>query len=110
MLNEIKYGTFLLFGFCCLFMALWAYVCLPETTGYALEDIGLLFEKDVILRAVGDAPGGRFFLGRRRAEPIDKLRRDGDSDSEKGRDGEEKVGIENVERKDSEGSAEVEPI
>ncbi|KAF8206222.1 general substrate transporter [Mycena galopus ATCC 62051] len=71
MLNSIKYGTFLLFGFCCLLMALWAYVCLPETTGYALEDIHLLFESEVILRAVGDAPGGRVFLGGRRAKRQD---------------------------------------
>jgi hypothetical protein len=43
-------------------MALWAYVCLPETTGYALEDIKYLFEGNVIQRALQDAPGGRVFL------------------------------------------------
>ncbi|KAJ6513054.1 general substrate transporter [Mycena sanguinolenta] len=72
MLNNIKYGTFLLFGFCCLVMAAWAYVCLPETTGYALEDVGRLFESEVILRAVGDAPGGWVFLGGRRAKLIER--------------------------------------
>ncbi|KAJ7261793.1 general substrate transporter [Mycena haematopus] len=72
MLNNIKYGTFLLFGFMCLGMAVWAYVCLPETTGYALEDIGRLFEGEVILRAVGDAPGGRVFLGGRRAKVVER--------------------------------------
>ncbi|CAK5268440.1 unnamed protein product [Mycena citricolor] len=70
MLNSITYGTYLIFGLCCLCMAFWAWACLPETTGYALEDIGLLFEDHVILRAVQDAPGGRFFLGDRRAPPI----------------------------------------
>ncbi|KAJ7650111.1 general substrate transporter [Roridomyces roridus] len=81
MLNNIKYGTFLFFGFCCLIMVVWTWFCLPETTGYALEDIGLLFEKDVILRSVQDAPGGRLFLGQRRAVPIEELReaRDGPS-------------------------------
>ncbi|KAJ7067090.1 general substrate transporter [Mycena amicta] len=82
MLNKIHYGTYLLFGLFCFIMAIWAWVCLPETTGIALEDIGLLFEKDVILRAVQDGPGSRFCLGkRRRALPIDELRRD-NSDGE----------------------------
>ncbi|KAJ7126820.1 general substrate transporter [Mycena epipterygia] len=96
MLNEIKYGTFLLFGFCCLFMALWAWLCLPETTGYALEDIGLLFEKDVILRSVQDAPGGRFFLGARRAAPIEELR-----EHDAAKDLDAKVAVDD-ERKESE--------
>ncbi|KAJ7077152.1 general substrate transporter [Mycena belliarum] len=96
MLNNIKYGTFLLFGFCCLLMSFWAWLCLPETTGYALEDIGLLFEKDIILRSVQDAPGGRFFLGTRRAAPIEKLRGDADSDPDA------KVALEHRDRKESE--------
>ncbi|KAJ7455264.1 general substrate transporter [Mycena galericulata] len=101
MLNEIKYGTFLLFGLCCLVMALWAWLCLPETTGYALEDIGLLFEKDVILRSVQDAPGGRFFLGqRRRAVPIEELREAAHRGSEL--DPDDKVAVEKIERKGSE--------
>ncbi|KAJ7288041.1 general substrate transporter [Mycena rebaudengoi] len=81
MLNEIKYGTFLLFGFCCLVMAFWAWLCLPETAGYALEDIGLLFEKDVILRSLQDAPGGRLFIGKRRATPVEKLRAIADAEA-----------------------------
>ncbi|KAF5359528.1 hypothetical protein D9756_003494 [Leucocoprinus leucothites] len=75
MLNDIKYGTFLLFGFCCLIMALWTYICLPETSGVALEDIKHLFEKDVIVRSLQDAPGGKVFLGGRRALPIEELKR-----------------------------------
>ncbi|KAJ6576682.1 general substrate transporter [Mycena vulgaris] len=90
MLNEIGYGTFLLFGLCCICMAFWAWLCLPETTGYALEDIGLLFEKDVILRSLQDAPGGRLFIGTRRAPPIGELR---DTDT----DPDAKVRVENVE-------------
>ncbi|KAG6919165.1 hypothetical protein DXG01_008463 [Tephrocybe rancida] len=76
MLNNITYGTFLLFGFCCIIMSFWAYFFLPETKGYALEDMKYLFEKDVILRALGDAPGGRIFIGTRRAIPVEELRAD----------------------------------
>lgn len=73
MLNDLGYGTFLVFGFCCLVMAFWAWLCLPETAGFGLEEIGLLFETDVILRALQDAPGGRIFIGGRRAAPVVKL-------------------------------------
>ncbi|KAF7364945.1 General substrate transporter [Mycena venus] len=85
MLNELGYGTFLLFGFCCLIMAFWAWLCLPETAGFGLEEIGLLFETDVILRALQDAPGGRIFIGDRRATPVARELRlpiAGDEDSE----------------------------
>ncbi|KAI0315088.1 general substrate transporter [Amylostereum chailletii] len=74
MLEHIKYGTFLIFGLCCLIMAVWAYTCLPETTGYALEDVHWLFEDKVLTRALQDAPGGKMFLGRRRAVPVAELR------------------------------------
>ncbi|EPQ52582.1 sugar transporter [Gloeophyllum trabeum ATCC 11539] len=93
MLNSIKYGTFLLFGMLCLIMAAWAYFLLPETTGYALEDIKYLFEKDLVLRSVQDAPGGKVFLGRRRALSVQESRvqateseskKDGDVSSEDG--------------------------
>jgi hypothetical protein len=73
MLNDLGYGTFLVFGFCCLVMAFWAWLCLPETAGFGLEEIGLLFETDVILRALQEAPGGRIFIGGRRAAPVVKL-------------------------------------
>jgi len=75
MLDNIKYGTFLLFGVFCLIMAVWAYIFLPETAAVALEDIRHLFEKDVLIRALQDAPGGRIFLGNRRATPIAELKR-----------------------------------
>ncbi|KAI0738639.1 general substrate transporter [Daedaleopsis nitida] len=74
MLDEIKYGTFLLFGFCCLIMSVWAYALLPETTGYALEDVHWLFEDEMVTRALQDAPGGRVFLGGKRATPVAELR------------------------------------
>ncbi|KAG1736538.1 general substrate transporter [Suillus lakei] len=74
MLEQITYGTFLLFGMCCVIMAAWTYFFLPETKGYALEDIKYLFEKDVIVRSLEDAPGGRVFLGGKRATPVEELR------------------------------------
>ncbi|KAG0701235.1 general substrate transporter [Suillus ampliporus] len=78
MLETMKYGTFLLFGVCCMIMAAWVYFLLPETKGYALEDIKYLFEKDVMVRSLEDAPGGRVFLGGRRATPVEEMRRAAD--------------------------------
>ncbi|XP_006459491.1 hypothetical protein AGABI2DRAFT_177416 [Agaricus bisporus var. bisporus H97] len=75
MLNNITYGTFLIFGICCLLMSVWTYVCLPETSGYALEDIKYLFEHDVIVRSLQDAPGGKIFLGGRQAESVEELKK-----------------------------------
>ncbi|KAI0034739.1 general substrate transporter [Vararia minispora EC-137] len=74
MLNNIHYGTFLIFGLCCIAMAVWAYALLPETTGVALEDVHYLFEDKMIVRALQDAPLGRIFLGGKRARPIEELR------------------------------------
>lgn len=74
MLNKITYGTYLVFGVLCLLMAIWTYFFLPETKGYALEDIKYLFEHDVIVRALQDAPGGRFFLHGRRATTVEELK------------------------------------
>ncbi|KAK7692629.1 hypothetical protein QCA50_004262 [Cerrena zonata] len=74
MLIKIQYGTYLLFGVFCLLMAVWAYVFFPETKGYALEDIKYLFEHDVIIRSLQDAPGGKLFLGGRRATPVEELK------------------------------------
>jgi sugar porter (SP) family MFS transporter len=73
MLVEIKYGTFLLFGFCCLAAGIWVYVFLPETKGIALEDIKYLFENDMVVRALQDAPGGHVFLGKKHATPVAEL-------------------------------------
>ncbi|KIP03499.1 hypothetical protein PHLGIDRAFT_94735 [Phlebiopsis gigantea 11061_1 CR5-6] len=88
MLNNITYGTFLVFGVFCLLMAFWAYFFLPETRGYALEDIRYLFESEPIARAIQDAPGGRFFLGSKRLASVQELKAaaEGVSVSDEGKD------------------------
>lgn len=62
-MNKILCGTYLMFGVLYLLMSLWAYFCLPQTKGYALEDVRYLFEDRIMVRALQDAPGGKFFLG-----------------------------------------------
>ncbi|KAJ3732498.1 general substrate transporter [Lentinula guzmanii] len=76
MLDKITYGTFLIFGLMCIIMAAWAYIFLPETAGHALEDIHFLFEQDVIVRALQDAPLGRLFIGKKRALPVEELKKE----------------------------------
>ncbi|KAF2140395.1 uncharacterized protein K452DRAFT_230697 [Aplosporella prunicola CBS 121167] len=44
MLDNITYGTFLLFGACCLLMMVYAVVAVPETKGVPLERVHLLFD------------------------------------------------------------------
>ncbi|KAI0342634.1 general substrate transporter [Trametopsis cervina] len=93
MMNEIKYGTYLTFGSFCILMAIWAYFFLPETKGYALEDVRFLFDDDVMVRALQDAPGGRLFLRGRTAVPVEQLKRAAENDmrSESESDGEKDV-------------------
>ncbi|GJE88573.1 sugar porter family MFS transporter [Phanerochaete sordida] len=74
MLNRITYGTYLVFGVFCIIMVTWTYFCLPETKGYALEDIRFLFEDSVCTRALQDAPGGRIFLGSKRVPSVEELK------------------------------------
>ncbi|KAG2133555.1 general substrate transporter [Suillus bovinus] len=74
MLDHITYGTYIIFGVVCFIMAAWVYIFLPETTGYPLEDIKYLFEKDIIIRSLEDAPGGWIFLGTRRAATLHELK------------------------------------
>ncbi|KAG0701220.1 general substrate transporter [Suillus ampliporus] len=74
MLDHITYGTYLVFGVASFIMAVWAYIFIPETTGYPLEDIKYLFERDIIVRSLEDAPGGRIFLGKRRAVSVEELK------------------------------------
>ncbi|KAG2337461.1 general substrate transporter [Suillus weaverae] len=74
MLDRITYGTYLVFGVASLIMVVWVYIFIPETTGYPLEDIKYLFEKDIIVRSLEDAPGGRIFLGKRRAVSMEELK------------------------------------
>lgn len=54
MLTQITYGTYLLFGSCCVLMLLYAVLCVPETKGIPLESIGLLFEGNIIAGATMD--------------------------------------------------------
>ncbi|KAG1870688.1 general substrate transporter [Suillus subalutaceus] len=74
MLNRITYGTYLVFGVASFIMAAWVYIFIPETTGYPLEDIKYLFEKDIIVRSLEDAPWGRIFIGKRRAVSMKELK------------------------------------
>lgn len=54
MLDRITYGTFLLFGGCCIMMLLYAVFCVPETKGVPLESVNLLFEGNIIAGATKD--------------------------------------------------------
>jgi hypothetical protein len=72
-------------------MAAWTWACLPETSGYALEDIKFLFEHDMLIRALEDAPGGRLFLGSKRAVPVAELRQAEEESSETSHDSDKKI-------------------
>ncbi|THY60419.1 general substrate transporter [Aureobasidium pullulans] len=54
MLNSITYGTFLIFGVCCIIMAIYTVFCVPETKGVPLESMSLLFEGNIIKGATYD--------------------------------------------------------
>ncbi|EOD53004.1 putative quinate transport protein [Neofusicoccum parvum UCRNP2] len=54
MLANITYGTFLLFGACCLLMLVYAVMCVPETKGVPLESVNLLFDGNIIAGATKD--------------------------------------------------------
>jgi hypothetical protein len=54
MLSDITYGTFLIFGSCCLIMVLYTIFCVPETKGVPLESIHVLFEGSIIKGATRD--------------------------------------------------------
>jgi hypothetical protein len=54
MLDNIGYGTFLLFGSLCIVMGIWTIFCVPETKGVRLESIGELFEGSIIRGCVQD--------------------------------------------------------
>lgn len=51
MILGISYGTFLFFGVCSLLAVGFAWMCIPETKGVELEDMGLLFGEGVSWRA-----------------------------------------------------------
>ncbi|OJD33496.1 uncharacterized protein BKCO1_3000042 [Diplodia corticola] len=54
MLDQITYGTFLLFGACCIIMLVYAVLCVPETKGVPLESVNLLFDGNIIAGATKD--------------------------------------------------------
>jgi len=54
LLEEIKWGTYLLFGCTTLAASLWAVLFLPETGGYAIEDIHVLFEGSILKQSLRD--------------------------------------------------------
>ncbi|KAF2795844.1 MFS quinate transporter-like protein QutD [Melanomma pulvis-pyrius CBS 109.77] len=54
MLANITYGTFLLFGACCILMGIYVVFCVPETKGVPLESVHLLFEGDIIKGCIRD--------------------------------------------------------
>ncbi|EGP89400.1 uncharacterized protein MYCGRDRAFT_56726, partial [Zymoseptoria tritici IPO323] len=54
MLAKITYGTFLLFGSCCILMVVFTVFCIPETKGVPLESIHLLFEGGIVKGALRD--------------------------------------------------------
>jgi SP family sugar:H+ symporter-like MFS transporter len=54
MLDDITYGTFLLFGTCCILMGVYTIFCVPETKNVPLESIHLLFEGDIIKGCITD--------------------------------------------------------
>jgi len=75
MLVHITYGTYLLFGVFGIVMGVYAYFGLPETAGYPLEDVRYLFEHDLWVRSLEDAPLGWVFLrGQRKSTPVSELR------------------------------------
>ncbi|KAK7733828.1 hypothetical protein SLS63_004614 [Diaporthe eres] len=54
MLDRITYGTFLLFGACCILMLFYAVFFVPETKGVPLESISLLFKDNIVAGATKD--------------------------------------------------------
>lgn len=54
MLSGITYGTFLLFGTCCILMGIYTVFCVPETKNVPLESIHHLFEGDIIRGCIKD--------------------------------------------------------
>jgi hypothetical protein len=54
MLDNITYGTFLLFGSLCIVMGIWTVFCVPETKGVRLESVGELFEGSIIRGCIQD--------------------------------------------------------
>ncbi|TGO48259.1 hypothetical protein BOTNAR_0485g00050 [Botryotinia narcissicola] len=92
MLSGITYGTFLLFGGCCILMTIYAVICVPETKNVPLERINTLFEGEIIKGACKDT-----IPRLRRSNMLREMRRDGeDDDLRKGDDNGMSVHVERV--------------
>ncbi|KAF7939367.1 uncharacterized protein EAE97_007447 [Botrytis byssoidea] len=92
MLSGITYGTFLLFGGCCILMTIYAVICVPETKNVPLERIHTLFEGEIIKGACKDT-----IPRLRRSNMLREMRRDGeDDDLGKGDDNGMSVHVERV--------------
>ena len=54
MLADITYGTYLLFGSCCVLMVVYTVFCVPETKNVPLESVHLLFQGGIVRGATRD--------------------------------------------------------
>lgn len=54
LLNKIRWATYLLFACTTLTAAVWAVFFLPETGGYAIEEIHPLYEGNIIAQSIRD--------------------------------------------------------
>lgn len=54
LLNKIRWGTYFLFAWTTLAAALWAVFFLPETGGYAIEDIHPLYSGNIVAQSIRD--------------------------------------------------------
>jgi MFS transporter, SP family, sugar:H+ symporter len=54
MISNITYGTFLLFGACCILMGVYTVFFVPETKNVPLESIHLLFEDNIVKGCLQD--------------------------------------------------------
>jgi len=99
LLEDITYGTYFLFAGTTLLGVLWTIFFLPETGGYAIEEIGDLFQGSLVTRSLAD---NKFAFKRMREEDRDQirqgLRRYGSSTGSGWTERDEKAGEERYER------------
>ncbi|KAK8229076.1 general substrate transporter [Phyllosticta capitalensis] len=77
MLENITYGTYLLFGTCCILMMLYAIFLVPETKNVPLESMHLLFEGNLVAGCLKDlfprTSRARWLKDHDRADPADEV-------------------------------------
>ncbi|KAG8688238.1 hypothetical protein FRC11_005805 [Ceratobasidium sp. 423] len=71
LLEDITYGTYLLYAGTTMLGVLWTIFFLPETGGYSLEEIGDLFQGSLVTRSLAD---NKFAFKRMREEDRDQIR------------------------------------